>query len=246
MLKRTVGLLNPEIERLVESLLPQARSEAWRRFSAAPQQLELDEMISLAYSGLMMAASRWPLYCQEHNFDSGCGQVPCVNPESCGTRFFAAYALRRMRGNMLDAMRSSDWVTRSTRSRAKRLREAGQDLGKTEAQLAEATGMTARQVRDTLAGVARRPVSVDSEPLDVQDSDDVEGTAAVNLILDATVRACQQLPREGQIVMALHYHQGRDLKDIAEELGRSAAYIQGLHDDGLLAIHDAMLREAGD
>ena len=103
--------LEPEIaariEQLVVDLLPQARTEAWRRFSAAPQQLELDEMIQLASLGLVMAASRWEQYCAENHYDPG------------ATEYFAAYALRRMRGSMLDAMRSSDWVTRSTRHRAK-------------------------------------------------------------------------------------------------------------------------------
>ena len=58
---------------------------------------------------------------------------------------------------MLDEMRSSDWVTRSMRARARALRDAGQDLGRTEDELAAATGLTRKQVRDTLAGVVCPP-----------------------------------------------------------------------------------------
>ena len=151
--------LDPEIERLVIEMMPQAKSEAWKVYQAAPHALDLDDLTSLAFTGLMMAAARWPRYCADRNFDSGCGQVPCADPATCGTRYFAAYSLRRIRGAMLDAMRSADWVTRSMRTRAKALREAGQDLGKTEQELSDATGLTSRQIRATAAGVSARPVS---------------------------------------------------------------------------------------
>ena len=45
--------LDPEISRLVTEMLPQARSEAWKVFSAAPHALDLDDLTSLAYTGLI-------------------------------------------------------------------------------------------------------------------------------------------------------------------------------------------------
>ena len=70
--------MNPEIRKLVIDMLGQAKSEAWKVYSAAPHALDLDDLTSLAYTGLMMAAVRWPLYCAERGFSPGCGQVPCA------------------------------------------------------------------------------------------------------------------------------------------------------------------------
>jgi RNA polymerase sigma factor FliA len=226
--------MTPEIERLVEDLMPQARSEAWRRYQAAPQQLDLDELVSLASAGLAMAGARWETYCAEHGYSPDAHQ------------FFAAYALRRMRGSMLDYMRSADWVTRSVRSRAKALRQAGQDLGATGPELEARTGLSAQQISDTLAAVARRPVSMDAEPVDIADSDDVEGQVVVNSVMAAAAAALRRQPFDVQVVIALRYHQGKELREIAGQLGRTEAETADLHTAGILAMHEAMVGAAAD
>src|SRR6202034_3675307 len=96
----------------------------------APHALEMDELESLALSGLAAAAARWPGYCAQNDHDPTAYQ------------FFRAYCLRRMRGSMLDYLRSQDWVTRSARTRAKALRAAGQDRGLSDAELARASSMS--------------------------------------------------------------------------------------------------------
>ena len=239
--------LDPEIRRLVLEMMPQAKSEAWKVFSAAPHALDLDDLTSLAYAGLMMAAARWPAYCAERNFSPGCGQVPCAEPGTCGTRYFAAYSLRRIRGAMLDAMRSADWVTRSTRAKAKALRDAGQDLGRTEGELAEATRLTPNQIRDTMAGVAARPVSFDSlaadgAPHDVPDPGDTESQVVVSSILNAVLEAMDGLDAETQVILALRYHRDLGLDQIAEMLGTDRDRAERLHDAGVLAIHSVMVK----
>lgn len=235
--------LNPEIKRLVTEMLPQARSEAWKLYQGAPHALDLDDLTSLAYTGLMMAATRWPEYCRERSFSPGCGQVPCTDPSACGTRFFAAYVLRRMRGSMLDAMRKADWVTRSMRTKAKALRDA-EDLrpGQSEDELAAATGLSARQIRSTLAGVAGRPVSFDAEPHDVPDPGDTESQVMVSSVLGKVLQAMDVLDAETQVILALRYHRGLELADIAAELRTTEQRVAELHLAGVLAVHDVMLR----
>jgi RNA polymerase sigma factor FliA len=236
-------VLNPEIRRMVTSMLPQARSEAWRLYQAAPHALELDELVSLAYTGLTAAAIRWPAYCAERDFSPGCGQDPCIDPATCGTKFFAAYSLRRLRGSMLDAMRKADWITRSMRTKSKLLR-AAEDLrpGQSEAELAAATGLNPRQIRSTMAGVAGRPVSFDAEPHDVADSDDTESQAVVSSVLARVLMVMDGLDPEICVVLALRYHQGLNLAAVAAELRTSEQRVTELHDTGVLAVHDAMIR----
>lgn len=227
--------MKPEIEKLVEDLMPQARSEAWRRWQRAPQQLDRGELESLACLGLVMAGARWEAYCAERGYSPG------------ATQYFAAYALRRMKGAIVDYLRSVDWVTRSGRANARALQEAGQESGATEAELRERTGLSSRQIRDTMAAVARRPVSMDAEPVDVaSDSDDVEGQAVVDSVLEAAVGALRAQPRLVQAVMALRYHQGRELKDIAVVLGCPESEVGDLHTAGILAVHAAMVAAVDD
>jgi RNA polymerase sigma factor FliA len=224
--------MDPEIERLTEELMVQARSEAWKIFQNAPTQLDRDELTSLAYSGLAMAAAKWPDYCARNEFDPA------------AYHYFAAYALRRIRGAILDALRAQDWVSRSVRGRAKAIRAADPSDSKTEAQLSAETGLTIAQIRATIAGVARRPVSMDAEPVDVAEDDDVEGQVLVRAIIEAAMSAMETLGEETQIVLALRYHQQLELKEIAGLLDRTEQEVSVMHVDGILAVRDAMAAAA--
>src|SRR5712692_6533356 len=92
---------DPPIEQLMERLIPQARVIAWKYWRSAPAMLDFEELVSLANMGLAEAHARWPVYCKAHDYD----------PNT--TRYFTEYSLRRMRGSVLDYMRSQDWVPRT-------------------------------------------------------------------------------------------------------------------------------------
>jgi RNA polymerase sigma factor for flagellar operon FliA len=154
--------------------------------------------------------------------------------------------MRRMNGAILDAMRSSDWVTRSVRSRARRLRDAGQDLGRTDQELADASGMPVAQVRETLAGIARRPVSFDPALHDVEDLASAEGSVMMGSVLQAAVAAMHALSSAGQVILVFHYYLQRSLGQIAEDLGLTADRAAELHNEGVVAVHAAMARAARD
>lgn len=217
------------VSRLVTEIVPSARSEAYRVWQRAPHALEMDELEALALSGLAAAAARWPVYCAKHGHDPS------------RFEYFYAYALRRMRGSMLDYLRSQDWVTRSARTKAKALREAGQDRGLTDAELARATGMGIDEVRATAAAVSARPVSMDAEPYDVAGQDDVEGQAVVGEVLAALSAAVGRLPETARVVVVLRYYHGFPLPEAAGYAGVSVDEANRLHQGAILAIHRAML-----
>lgn len=217
------------ISELTAEIVPTARTEAYRVWQRAPHALEMDELEALALSGLAAAAARWPLYCAKNGHDP--------------TRFeyFYAYALRRMRGSMLDHLRSQDWVTRSARTKAKALREAGQDRGLSDAELAAATGMGIEEVRATNAAVSARPVSIDAEPYDVAGQDDVEGSAVVGEVLAAMSGVIGRLADREQVVLVLKYYHGMTVPELAPHVGVSADEASRLHQGAILKIHRAML-----
>jgi len=156
--------------------------------------------------------------------------------------YFPAYCLRRMRGAMLDWLRSQDWVTRSARTRAKAIRDAGQDQGLTEAELARATGLTPAEVRETIAAVSSRPVSLDAEPYDVAAADDVEGSAVVGQVLAAVARVLAALSPAARVIVALRFYHGVPAAAAAAVAGVEAEEGALLYAEAILRIHDAMLR----
>jgi RNA polymerase sigma factor FliA len=221
-----------QIDKMVSDIIAAGtpRSEAWKVFNRAPHALELDELVSLALSGLAHAAARWQEYCAKEGHDPW------------ALNYFGAYAMQRMRGAMLDAMRSQDWVTRSARNRAKQLREAGQDQGLSDEQLAQATGMTVAEVRETAALISRKPVSIDAEPHDVADETDVEGQAVVSSVLDAARGVMATLPADAQVILALRYYHGLSLPEAARAVGVREDEASRLHNKAVLAVHEAMVR----
>jgi RNA polymerase sigma factor for flagellar operon FliA len=225
---------DPEIQALVDAkvieIYPNARGEAWRVYQRAPAHLELDELHALALGGLAQAGARWQDYCAENHHD----------PRAL--HYFGAYAMRRMRGAMGDAMRQQDWVTRSARAKAKAIRDAGQDLGRSEEELARASGLTVREVRETLAAVSAKPVSMDAEPHDVPDSADVEGQAVVSSVLGAVDEVIARQPLAARSLLALHFYYGHPVPEAAVVIGVREDEAQQLFNTAVLAVHDAMIR----
>jgi RNA polymerase sigma factor FliA len=215
---------------LIAEIMPQARAEAYKVWQRAPHVLEMDELESLALSGLAAAGARWPEYCAKNGHDPTAYQ------------FFSAYSLRRMRGSMLDYLRSQDWVTRSARTRAKALRAAGQDRGLTEAELSTATGIAVADIRETMAAVSARPVSIDAEPHDVAGSDDVEGSAVVSEVLAAVTGVIARLGDPARTVLVLRYYCNMTVQDLAAVIGVTEDEAVRLHQRAVLEIHTAMMR----
>ncbi|MFL5246042.1 MAG: FliA/WhiG family RNA polymerase sigma factor [Gemmataceae bacterium] len=94
---------SPSVEmrnQLVELYLPLVKYNAERIWSRLPEGVELDDLISAGVFGLMDAIEA---------FDLGRGVK------------FETYCVPRIRGAMLDELRTMDWVPRLVRSKASRL-----------------------------------------------------------------------------------------------------------------------------
>jgi RNA polymerase sigma factor for flagellar operon FliA len=160
--------------------------------------------------------------------------------------YFKTFVQRRIHGALYDAIRASDWATRGLRSRAKALQAAGQERGATDAELAERTGLSIADVRSTIRGMARRPVSLEAEELDPQGHTDVESTVFTAAVLDRMVGVIRDLPGDQQAVIALHYHRGLQLQAIAAEMGIAESRASQLHARAVLTVHEALQAAVAD
>src|SRR4051812_8826044 len=93
--------------RLIEHYLPLVKYNAERIWSRLPDGVELDDLISAGVFGLMDAIDA---------FDLGRGVK------------FETYCVPRIRGAMLDELRTMDWVPRLVRSKASKMEEARKSL----------------------------------------------------------------------------------------------------------------------
>jgi RNA polymerase sigma factor FliA len=93
--------------RLVEMYLPLVKYNGERIWARLPEGVELDDLISAGVFGLMDAIDLFDL--------------------SRGVKF-ETYCVPRIRGAMLDELRTMDWVPRLVRSKASKLNEAVKNL----------------------------------------------------------------------------------------------------------------------
>src|SRR5947209_8300757 len=92
---------------LIEKYLPLVRYNAERVWSKLPDGVDLNDLISAGVFGLMDAIEAFDL--------------------SRGVKF-ETYCVPRIRGAMLDELRTMDWVPRLVRSKASKLNEAVKTL----------------------------------------------------------------------------------------------------------------------
>ena len=115
---------------LWQRYVPLVRHEALRLQVRLPASVELDDLLQAGGIGLLNAVER---------YDALQGTA------------FTTYAVQRIRGAMLDELRSRDWVPRSVRRNA---REVAQTLGQLEQEL-DAHEAMCKRVRHARANMLR-------------------------------------------------------------------------------------------
>lgn len=176
---------------------------------------------------------------------------------------FETYAISRIRGAIIDALRSLDRFPRSVRQKAKRLNAvtleltAAHDREPTEAEIAEGMGMTLAKYRQTLIDCSWITVSLDGL-LDRDENSD--GSAPTELpadpgeedftrrmekrqMLDALTGAVKGLPERERLVVSLYYRDEMTMKEIAQILDISESRVCQLHGRALGRLRSQMSRE---
>lgn len=169
---------------------------------------------------------------------------------------FHRYAVYRIRGAMLDELRSMDWATRGARQRTKQLEEMTSTLtaaagrAPTKEELASALGVDVESVESAQQDAARRVVSIDApagkeddRTLEVPD----ESPSPEDTLLDderlvylrAAVRA---LPQRLRYVVEQVFFEERPIQDVADELGVTQSRVSQLRSEALTLMREGMNR----
>jgi RNA polymerase sigma factor FliA len=194
-----------------------------------PKSVERDDLISAAIIGLFDALEKYDA--------------------SKGTKF-ETYAIWRIRGAILDELRSLDWASRSIRRKARNVeevaRELGQKLGRaaTEEEVADALNLSPVELSrllDEVHGTAllslSKSVSSDEDQDFIQLEDIVDDPShkdALEVIesdeaREVLLETIDGLPEQQRLVVALYYYEEMTLKEIGEALHISESRVSQIH-----------------
>ncbi len=228
---------NSARERLVVAYSPMVKFVAGRLGAGLPSHVEDADLISYGLVGLIGAIERF-------------------EPER-GIKF-ETFAMTRIRGAIIDELRSLDWVPRSVRSRAREIEAAQAKLehelqrAPTEAELASKLNLTEAELQSALLEIANSSVYALDELWTVSDSsgDQVslldtiadEGAAdpqealATTEVKDRLTEAIGGLPEREQLVVALYYYENLTLREIGEVLGVTESRVSQLHTKAVMRL----------
>jgi RNA polymerase sigma factor for flagellar operon FliA len=221
--------VNPTIElrnHLLEHYLPLVKYNAERIWSRLPEGVDLDDLISAGVFGLMDAIEAFDL--------------------ERGVKF-ETYCVPRIRGAMLDELRTMDWVPRLVRSKASRLEELRKEL---EAQLgrpprpeemAAKLGMSLEEY-DRMAGDATA-VSLVSLNKKWYETDSYKDVREIDILEDKKAEdpthrlqnrdlmrlVTRGLNRNERLIIILYYYEDMTMKEIGATLHLSESRVSQMH-----------------
>lgn len=199
---------------IVENHLPMVKKVAAHFAAKLPSHIELDDLVQVGLIGLLKAIDNY-------NPDSGAA--------------FTTYATIRIRGEMMDELRSRDWLPRGVQKTLGALSAAihtvEQRLGRSasDQEVASELGVSMREYQAMLseAAFARATAIEDAELVPGDTEPDKE--VAEKLKLKAIAHAVTQLPEKEQLMMSLYYTDQLNLKEIGLILDVSESRVSQIH-----------------
>lgn len=166
---------------------------------------------------------------------------------------FTRYAARRIRGAILDELRSVDWASRSVRRRARDLEETRSRLAATlgrpasPEEIASSAGLTLAEIDSNDDDIARAQVlslqgaaGVGLEETLVSASATPAEQLEHRERLEYLVAAVAELPARLRTVVEDYFFAERPMADIAAELGVSESRISQIRAEALVLLRDAL------
>jgi RNA polymerase sigma factor for flagellar operon FliA len=212
--------------RLMETYLPIVKYNAERIGAKLPDEVDYDDLVQAGVFGLIDAIEA---------FDLGRGVK------------FETYCAPRIRGAILDELRSMDWVPRLVRSRAHRLERVSRELesllghSASEAEVAERLQMPRDEYQKLLreatavtqVSLSRKYGETDSNK-DVCEIDVIEDRRGRDPVSEIQRRDLRELITRGltraeRLILVLYYYEELTMKEIGATLDLSESRVSQMH-----------------
>ena len=232
-------------ERLVVAYSPLVKYVAGRMASGLPSHVEEGDLISYGLIGLIGSIERYDL---DRDIK------------------FETYAVARIRGAIIDELRSLDWVPRSVRAKARDVEKAHSQLenklgrAPNEEEMAGKLGVSVDDFRTTLLEIANSSVLALDDLWTVSDPDggqvslldtirdpnaiDPEDAIDTVELKDRLADAIESLPDRERLVIALYYYEALTLREIGDVLGVTESRVSQLHTKAVLGMRSHLQNAA--
>ena len=237
---------NTGVAKLIEDALPLVKHVMYQVSVRFPRHVDREELVRAGVLGLVQAA---------HRYDASKG----VN--------FNHYAAQRIRGAILDAVRSTDWAPRAVRRAGRTIETASDklanDLGRTPTtvELAAELGMTPAALAELQHQLARTVVlGLEMVVSEIEGDDDevlLRGTIRddgagpdeelVDRELHAYLRdAVDVLPERHRLVIRGYFFEGRTSEELAAEIGVTVSRVSQLRSEAFGMIREGLAAQYRD
>ena len=212
--------------------LPLVRRVVQRLAARKPPHIETDDLVSWGIVGLLDAIAKY---------------------DAKKEASFPTYAQFRIRGAILDHLRSLDWVPRSVRQKASLIEKVSHQLGgtlgrpPTEEEIAAELGVSLDAYQELLTKVGEMSLfSLEDlgfgageerfsfeRVLEEGDTDPL-GTLLTRERVAIVAEAIGRLPERERTVVTLYYHEELTMKEVGGVLGLTESRVSQLHSQAVL------------
>jgi RNA polymerase sigma factor for flagellar operon FliA len=224
-------------DRLILTYAPLVKYVAGRLGSGLPAHVDEGDLVSYGLLGLIGAIERFDI---DRDIK------------------FETYAIARIKGSIIDELRSMDWVPRSVRARARDIErtiaqlEAKLTRAPTDEEIAGRLGITEEEFQDSLLEISRTSIAALDElwtssshggdPValidTIEDPQAAEPQAAMahTELREALGESIARLPEREKLVVTLYYYEELTLREIGEVLGVTESRVSQLHTKAILRL----------
>ena len=223
-------------DRLILTYAPLVKFVAGRVGASLPSHVDEQDLVSYGLLGLIGAIERF-------------------DPDR--EIKFETFAMARIRGAIIDELRSLDWVPRSVRTRARQIERAITALEKelmrapTDVEIAKKLGVTSDELEDSLHEISRSSIAALDElwspsgggdqialidTIEDEFGPDPEISLEQTEIKEALAESISSLPEREKLVVTLYYYEELTLREIGDVLGVTESRVSQLHTKAILRL----------
>ena len=223
-------------DRLILTYAPLVKFVAGRLGATLPSHVDEQDLVSYGLLGLIGAIERF-------------------DPDR--EIKFETYAIARIKGAIIDELRSLDWVPRSVRTRAREIERAIGELERTlmraptDEEIADKVGITGEELEESLTEISRTSIAALDElwspsgsgdqialidTIEDQSGPNPEVSLEQTELKEALGEAISRLPEREKLVVTLYYYEELTLREIGEVLGVTESRVSQLHTKAVLRL----------